>query len=176
MAGNNRIVTNFTLSVDGIPLIGKVKSVNPPNVQPETDTIRPGGMEAPQTVVLGLQSLDMSFVLFDYNPEILKLSGLRQNKEVQAVINGFIAEVDGTQHQVKMIAGGLITGVDRGSYENGSVPEMEFTMEGLNSYKELFNGDVVHDINIRANQIVSGQDDLGSSFRQLLGISTGISL
>lgn len=175
MAEGNRIVKDQNLTVDGINLIGKLKSVTPPNVRPQVEFIRPGGSQGQLPVNMGLQQLDYSFTLFDYNPEVLALSGLRNGRKVTFIQRLYLEDEAGTEYSVIMSGTGMVVDVDRGSIENGAIPETSYSLV-LVRYNEEIDGATVYDIDITPGsrkQVIDNTDQLQNA-ASILGLGIGL--
>lgn len=175
MAEGNRIVKDQNLTVDGINLIGKLKNVNPPNIKPQVEFIRPGGSQGQIPVNMGLQQLDFSFTLFDYNREVLGLSGLRNGRKVTFILRLYVEDEAGTESSIIMSGTGMVTDVDRGTIENGTIPETTYSMV-LTRYAEEIDGATVYDIDITPGsrkQIVDNTDQLANA-ASILGVGLGL--
>ena len=168
MSNQSRSISNLNVSINGVSQIGRVKSVVIPKVAPEIETKRTIDSNFPSVFVVGMKQLDLSFVLYDYNPALLAAAGADISKESEVIITGFIREKDGTTRSVRFVAEGLITDIDTGTLEAGTIAEYEFTLEGLSKYKELYDGVTVYDINDETGTFIIDNDDIGSTIRQVL--------
>jgi P2 family phage contractile tail tube protein len=67
-----KILKNFNLFIDGRGYVGKVEEVNPPKLNIKTEEFRAGGMDSPVMVDMGVEKLEGSFTLLEYDKDVLK--------------------------------------------------------------------------------------------------------
>ena len=71
-----KILKNFNLFVDGRGYAGKADEVTPPKLTIKTEDFRGGGMDVPAAVDMGMEKLEGSFSIVEYDPEVLKQFGM----------------------------------------------------------------------------------------------------
>ena len=164
-----RILRNFSLYVDGIGYAGKVTEATPPTLTIKTEEFRAGGMDAPAEIDMGMEPLNMSFTLAEYDRAVLRQFGLLDQNAVQVALRGAMVD-NGTAATAIVVNGtGHIKENDPGSFTAGEATEASFTM-GLRYYKMTIDGDVVYEIDVENMvRIINGEDQL-ASIRTAIGI------
>ncbi|MBN4078999.1 phage major tail tube protein, partial [Gammaproteobacteria bacterium AH-315-C21] len=71
-----RILRNFNLFVDGIGYAGLVEQATPPKLAINEVDHQAGGMIAPIGLDMGLQKLELSMIITDYDEAIMRQFGL----------------------------------------------------------------------------------------------------
>lgn len=168
MAADN-ILKNFNLFVDGRGYAGNIDEYNPPDLTLVTEDHRAGGMDAPITLDMGMEALEASFVLSDYDRDVLSLFGVAEGNTVPFVARGALESYDGTVTPVVHTMRGKITSLARGTWTPGTKAQLTVTIR-LNYYKEEHGGTTVHEIDVE-NMVrtVNGTDRL-AEIRDALGI------
>jgi len=168
MAADN-VLKNFNLFVDGRGYAGNVDEYNPPDLTLVTEDHRAGGMDAPIRLDMGMEALEASFVLSDYDPDVLALFGVAEGNSVPFTARGALESYDGTVTAVVHNMQGKITSLARGTWTPGSKATLTVTI-ALKYYKETHGDTVIHEIDIE-NMVrtVNGTDRL-AEIREALGI------
>jgi P2 family phage contractile tail tube protein len=168
MAARN-IIRNMTVSVDGRGYAGDVTEFTTPNLTLSTEEHRAGGMDAPVTLDMGMEAIEASFQLTNYDASLLTQFGLREGNQVPLVGRGVMESYDGTVRPVVVTMRGKITGLDRGSWSPGSVASMTVTMRA-DYYREEHDGTTIFEIDIvNMIRVINGEDQL-ASYREALGV------
>ena len=76
MAQIPRVLKNFSLFVDGRGLAGTIQTLTLPTLTTKMEEFRGGGMDAPVELDMGMEKLEGTFELAEYNPDIIALFGL----------------------------------------------------------------------------------------------------
>lgn len=80
-----RVLKNFNLFVDGRGLAGTISTLTLPTLTTKMEEFRGGGMDAPVEIDMGMEKLEGTFELFDYDEEVIALYGLAsQNTQITA--------------------------------------------------------------------------------------------
>ena len=168
MAARN-IIKNMTVSVDGRGYAGDVTEFTPPTLSLSTEEHRAGGMDAPVTLDMGMEAIETSFQLTNYDANLLRQFGLREGNQVPLVGRGAMESYDGTVRPVVVTMRGKITGLDRGSWSPGSVASMTVTLRA-DYYREEHDGSTIYEIDVQNMvRVIDGQDQL-AELRQALGV------
>jgi P2 family phage contractile tail tube protein len=164
-----RILRNFSLYVDGIGYAGRVTEANPPGLTIQTEEFRAGGMDAPAEIDMGMEALEMSFTLAEYDPAVLRQIGLLNQNAVQVTLRGAMMANGEPATPIVINGSGHLKEFDPGSFTAGEATEAQFTM-GLRYYKLSIGGSVLHEIDVEnMTRIISGVDQL-ASIRTAIGI------
>lgn len=162
-----RVLKGFTVYVDGRGHIGRVESAKLPPLSLVTEAYRGAGMDAEIDIDMGMEKLDCSIVLADYDPSIIKLFGLF-NGNVPIVMRGAFQRQGEAAIPVVIRLNGGIKNLDRDDWTQGKRTTMNL-MANCTSYSEEINGEKVVDIDIlNGIRVIGGVDQL-ASVRAALG-------
>jgi len=110
-----KILKNFNLFVDGRGFVGRVEEVNPPKLTIKTEEFRGGGMDAPASIDMGMEKMEASFTLAEYDKEVLKQFGLISGNAVQVTLRGAMQD-DETTSPIVIKLRGMYTEMDMGKF------------------------------------------------------------
>lgn len=163
------IIKNMNLFVDGKGYAGKATEVTPPKLALLMDEHKAGGMDAAIDIEMGMEKLEASFILTDYNKDVLKLWGVSDGSTVPLVFRAAAKDADGKVHAIILNMRGRLKDIDRGTWKPGEKAPLTFSVT-LEYYKETIDGDVIYEIDIpNMKRIVNGKDQLKAE-RDALGI------
>lgn len=169
MAQIPRVLKNFSLFVDGRGLAGTVSTLTLPTLTTKMEEFRGGGMDAPVDIDMGMEKLETSFELFDYDENILSLYGLADGAATQVTARGALRR-DG-EAAVPMVVNmtGVIKEMDPGDWSAGDQTSMTCSMS-LRYLKITIGGREVVEID-KVNMIrrINGADQL-ESIRTAIGV------
>jgi P2 family phage contractile tail tube protein len=169
MAQIPRILKNFSLFVDGRGLAGVVSSLTIPKLTTQMEEFRGGGMDAPVELDMGMEKLEASFELFDYDENIIRLYGLADGASTQVTARGALRR-DG-EAAVAMIVNmtGVLKELDPGDWKAGSQTSAKFSV-ALRYLKITIGGTVIAEID-KVNMIrkINGVDQL-ATIRTAIGV------
>jgi P2 family phage contractile tail tube protein len=163
-----RHLRNFHVMIDGRGYAGRADEVTLPTLSLTTEEHRAGGMDAPVDIDLGMELMELSVTISDYDEAVIAGFGLlgagvpmtirgaiqRQGEEAQAVI-------------IKMFGG--LKSREVGAFTTGGKHTTVLTYS-LRKYSESING--VEYVNIDVEnmiRVINGLDQLGSQ-RAALGL------
>ncbi|MCT4575073.1 MAG: phage major tail tube protein [Alphaproteobacteria bacterium] len=163
-----KILKNFNLFVDGRGYVGKAEEVNPPKLAIKTEELRAGGMDSPIDIDMGMEKLEASFTICEYDKEILKQFGLVDGKAVQITLRGAMADDENTVPVVIKLRG-MFKELDMGKFAAGEKSQLQCSMP-CRYYSLNIDGEDIIEIDVD-NMIrkVNGVDKL-SEVRNALGI------
>lgn len=167
MAQLPRVVKNFSLFVDGRGLAGLIDTLTLPSLNLKEEDFRGGGMDAPVGLDMGMEKLEGSFVMAEFNPDIVALVGLT-GLDKQLTARGALQR-DG-EAAIPMIVNmtGRIRQMEPGDLKAGDMtsPTFNYTLTYL---KITIGGRVTHEIDV-INMIrkIDGVDQL-ESIRTAIG-------
>ena len=163
-----RMLKGFTVYIDGRGYIGRVDSAKPPPLSLVTEAYRGAGMDAEIDIDMGMQKLDFSCVLADYDPEVIKLFGLFSADTAIVLRGAFQRQGEAAIPVVIRLQGG-VKSLDRDDWSQGKRANITF-LANCNRYSEEINGVKVVDIDIlNGVRIIDGVDQL-ASIRAALGV------
>lgn len=168
MAQIPRVLKNFSLFVDGRGLAGLIDTLTLPKLTTKMEEFRGGGMDAPVELDMGMEKLEGSFVLAEYNPDIVALYGLA-SPDTQLTARGALRRdgEDAVPAIVNMT--GSIKELDPGDWKAGDMSTGTFAY-ALRYLKLTVGGRELIEID-KVNMIrrINGQDQL-ATIRTALGV------
>lgn len=164
-----RTLRNFSLFVDGRGYAGRVTEMNTPAISIATEEFRAGGLDVPAEIDMGMEALELSFTLAEYDPDVLNQFGLIDQNAVRVTARGALMRNGENAVSIVMNATGHIKEYDPGAFEAGAITEAAFTM-GLRYYRLEVAGGTVHEIDVEnMTRVINGADQL-TSIRAAMGI------
>lgn len=163
------VLKNINLFVDGRGYAGQIDEYNAPDLTLVIEDYRPGGMDAPVSLDMGMEPLETSFSLISYDADILRQFGVAEGNPVQFTARGALESYDGTVTAVVHNMRGKIASIARGTWAAGQKPALTVTMR-LEYYREQHGGQTIHEIDvIGMRRIVNGVDRLAQQ-RAAIGV------
>lgn len=156
-----RHLRNFNVFIDGRGFAGRADEVTLPALAIATEEHRAGGLDSPVEVDMGMELMELSIVLSDYDESVIAGFGLlgrgvpitlrgaiqRQGEEAQAVV-------------VRALAG--LKSRDPGTWQAGSKQTTTLTYS-VRKYAEAINGVELVNIDIENMvRVINGVDQLAS--------------
>ena len=168
MAQIPRVLKNFSLFVDGRGLAGLIDTLTLPTLTTKMEEFRGGGMDAPVELDMGMEKLEGSFALAEYNPDIVALYGLA-SANTQLTARGAIRRDGEDAVPVVVNMTGLIKELDPGDWKSGGMTTGTFNY-ALRYYKLTVGGRELIEID-KVNMIrrINGVDQL-QSIRTAIGV------
>ena len=164
-----RTLKNFSLQVDGKGFAGRITELVLPTLTVTTEDYRAGGMDAPAQIDTGMEALEASFTLAEYEPEVLKLFGLTIQNAVNLVARGALQRNGEDAVPMVVTMNGHIKEFDPGSWSAGEMTEASFTV-GLRYYRLDVDGTSYHEIDVEnMERKIQGVDQL-ATIRTAMGI------
>ena len=168
MAQIPRILKNFSLFVDGRGLAGIIDTLTLPTITVKTEEVRAGGMDAPVEHDMGMEKLEATFSLQEFNPEVIKLVGLAAQDKQLTARGAMRRDGEDVVPVVVNMTGGLKQ-MEPGDWKVGDMSSPTFSV-ALRYFKLTIAGQELIEID-KVNMIrkIGGQDQL-QSIRQALGV------
>jgi len=167
MAQIPRILKNFSLFVDGRGLAGTINTLTLPTLATKMEEVRAGGMDAPAEVDMGMEKLEASFDLLEYNPDVIALYGLA-GADKQLTARGAMRR--DAEDAVPVVANmtGVVKQLETGDWKAGDMSMPKFSV-ALRYLKLTIGGTELVEIDV-VNMIrrIKGQDQL-QSIRSAIG-------
>ncbi len=169
MAQIPRVLKNFSLFVDGRGLAGSVSTLTLPKLTTKMEEYRGGGMDIPAEIDLGMEKLEASFELFEYDPNILALYGLADGAATQLTARGALRRDGETAVAMIVNMTGVIKEHDPGDWKSGDQTSSKFST-ALRYLKVTVGGQIIHEIDV-VNMIrrINGVDQM-ESIRNAIGV------
>lgn len=160
---------NFAISVDGRGYAGQASEFNAPKLTMVSEDYRGGGMDAAVGIELGMEKLTCDFSMTSYSKDVLALVGLTNGNNVTITAREVLESYDGTVTPVVHVMRGMITELDPGTSQPGSLNPIKYTMS-LDYYKMTHGGSTIYEIDpINMVRVINGADQLASQ-RSALGL------
>lgn len=100
-----KILKNFNLFVDGRGYAGRVDEVTLPKLSIKTEEFKGGGMDVPIELDMGMNKLECDLTISEYDPEIVKMFGLRSGAQVPLTLRGGLDGEEGVSPVVVTLTG-----------------------------------------------------------------------
>lgn len=156
-----RILKNMNLFVDGRGYAGKVDELSLPSLALKTEEHRAGGMDVPIQVDMGMEAMEMSCTLSDFDPDVFRSFGLLDSVGLPITVRGATqAQGSATVTPVVVnVRGGWKT-IDPGAWSPGNKNPLSLTCAA--SYFRLTIGgeDLVEIDAINMVRRINGVDQL----------------
>lgn len=166
MSAANGKLKNFNLFLDGVGFAGEAESVTPPALTIATEEFRAGGMDAPVSIGMGMEALELSFSISNLASEARKSFG---KPDLPLTLRGALEDLDGTIRPVVINARGQVTGLEDPEFKAGENVSTSYTAK-LTYYKFTQSDKVIHEIDIpNMIRIIDGVDQLKEQ-RNAIGI------
>lgn len=168
MAQIPRVLKNFSLFVDGRGLAGTVQTLTLPTLTTKMEEFRGGGMDAPVELDMGMEKLEGTFELAEYNPDIIALFGLA-SAETRLTARGAMRR-DGENAVAAVVnMTGSIKELDPGDWTAGDMATGTFGYS-LRYFKLTVDGrDLVEIDKVNMIRRINGVDQL-ESIRTVIGV------
>lgn len=168
MAQIPRVLKNFSLFVDGRGLAGTIQTLTLPTLTTKMEEFRGGGMDAPVELDMGMEKLEGTFELAEYNPDIIALYGLA-SPDTQITARGAMRRDGEAAVPVVVNMTGVIKEVDPGDWASGEMTSGTFTYS-LRFYRLAVGGRVLVEVD-KVNMVrrINGVDQL-ETIRQAIGV------
>jgi P2 family phage contractile tail tube protein len=85
-----RVLKNMNLFVDGRGYAGRVNEIKLPKLTLKTEEHRVGGMDVPVEIDLGMEKMETSQTIADYDPDVFRLFGLLATQDTPVTVRGTI--------------------------------------------------------------------------------------
>ncbi len=160
---------NMNLSVDGKGQAGKVIDVTLPKIAPKLEEHRAGGMDAPINYDMGMEAMEASFTLAEYNAEILGLFGLTLGNNTAITMRGYAEDEMGGSQTIVAQMRGRLKDQDMGSWKPGDNAELKGAISCI-YYSLTINGRSIYEVDcVNMVRKINGVDQLKKQ-RDALGI------
>lgn len=164
-----RILRAFNLFFDGRGYAGKIDELELPKLSLKTEEHQAGGMDAPVEIDMGMEKLEATITLADFDENIITFFGLANGAAAQITARGGLAASDGTVTPVVVNLRGAVKELDPGSWKAGEKATLKFTI-GVRYYRYESAGATLLEIDIE-NMVrnVGGIDQL-ADLRAAIGV------
>lgn len=169
MPAASNILKNFNAFLAGLGYAGQVKSIQLPALKIKEEEYRAGGMDAPITIDMGMEKMEVSFTLTKYDADALGTFGLAEGQDVPFTFRGALESLDGNVEAVEIDAFGKVNSIEPEEAQAGSASGMKFTI-AVRYYRYNQDGVDIHEIDvINMTRLIDGVDQL-AAIRSAIGI------
>jgi P2 family phage contractile tail tube protein len=127
-----RVLRNFNLYLLSTSWAGKCEDVTLPKIAMKKEEYRAGGMDIPDICDQGMEAMECSMNLLEYDEGIMQqygvMTGSAPQDNADVKLRGAIANNDGTTHAVKIDMTGQWTSVEMGTWKAGENAKLALTM------------------------------------------------
>ena len=163
-----RHLRNFNIMIDGLGFAGRADEVQLPELSITTDSHRAGGMDAPVDVDLGMEAMELSVTISDYDESVISGFGLLGNG-IPITLRGAIQRQGEAAQAVVVRCLASLKRRAPGSFAVGSKHTTSLTYS-LRRYSEIVNGTEYVNIDVENMvRVINGVDQLASQ-RAAIGI------
>jgi len=162
-------LANLNLFVDGVSFQGDVPSLTLPKLTLKMEEHRPGGMDMPVEMDLGMEKQEAAFTTTGVRREALKFFGLADGSGFNGTFRGAFKGLKGKITPVVVSLRGTLKEIDMGDWKSGDKAEIKHSV-GLSYYKLEVDGRLVYEIDaLGMKRVIDGIDQLAAQ-RAALGL------
>lgn len=163
-----KVLKNFNLFVDGNGFAGLVEEVTLPKLNLKMTDLYNGGMDAPIDLEMGMEKLECSFTLSEYNPDVIKQFGLRDGAQVSLSMRGGLDDESGVKPVVVNLTGAWKE-LDMGGWKAGEKAPLNANVT-LRYYKLAIDSQDLIEVDVtNMVRIIDGTDQL-AEMRAAIGL------
>jgi P2 family phage contractile tail tube protein len=141
-----RVLRNFNLYLVNTSWAGKCEDVTLPKIAMKKEEYRAGGMDIPDVCDQGMEAMECSMNLLEYDEGIMQEFGvLSEMDKANVKLRGAIAANDGTTHPVQIDLTGQWLNVEMGAWKAGENAKLALTMH-VSYYKLVINAKPIYEI------------------------------
>ena len=122
------VIRNWTLFVDRDSKIGQADEMKLPKLERKVDEVFNAGMIAPIDVQLGYEKPEMEFSFTGYDPDTLKLFGLKVGDEREFMATAAPTDDDGEVHSLVAYLRGYLKMVETDDLKRGDISATKYEL------------------------------------------------
>lgn len=164
-----RILKNMNLFVDGRGYAGRVDEVELPKLTLKTEEHRAGGMDIPIEVDLGMEKMESSLTISDYDPEVFKLFGLLDKQDTQITLRGALQRQGEDAIPAVLNLRGGWKELDQGTWKMGDKSVLKVSV-AVNYCKLTIDGEEVLEVDAKNLIRKLGGVDQMARIRDAIGL------
>ncbi|AHC82700.1 hypothetical protein X970_12005 [Pseudomonas monteilii SB3101] len=162
MAFIPQILANTNLFVDGKSFQGDVPSLTLPKLALKMEEYRPGGMDMPIEMDVGMEKMEANFTTTGVRGDSLKFFGLADGNAFNGVFRGSFKIQKGQTLAVVVTLRGALKELDMGDWKAGDKAELKHGI-AVTYYKLEVGGEVIYEIDpVGMKRVIDGVDQLAS--------------
>ena len=163
-----KVLKNFNLFVDGNGFAGLVEEVTLPKLTLKMADLYTGGMDAPIDLEMGMEKLECSFSLCEYNADVITQFGLRDGAQVSLVMRGGLDAEAGVVPVVVTLRGAW-KDLDMGGWKPGEKAPLNANVT-LRYYKLTIDSQDLIEVDVtNMVRVINGADQL-ADMRAAIGL------
>lgn len=166
------VLKNFNLFVDGKGFAGVVEEFVPPVLSVQTEDFRAGGMDASVPIDMGMEKLECSFNLINFDREVIALFGFLPGVPTAMTVRGAIENEFGVVTPVVVVIAGRFKTIDMGTWKPGEKPSMKVSVD-ITKYVYTQGGIETILVDVPNMVRMIGGVDKMAAVRSALGIAAG---
>lgn len=168
MSATRDIQKRFNLYVDGRGYAGQIEEFQPPTLTIVTDEFRAGDMDAPESIDMGMEALECSFILRAKDPDVIALCGLGNRRPVRLTARAALESVTGELKAEQHSLWGQITTFEQDAWKAGEPVNINCTVK-LHYWKQVIDGRELIEIDVRNGiRKIDGVDQM-EGIRRIIG-------
>ncbi|MEI2386027.1 phage major tail tube protein [Breoghania sp. JC706] len=160
------ILRDCTIFVDTYSKIGQASEITLPVPSEKVEEVRNAGMVMPIEVKLGFEKMEPGFKMTAFDPQVIKLVGLKPGVEKAFMATGALVDEDGTVHPAVAYMRGFLKSHDPGTWKTGEMGENDHNIS-LRYYKLEVDGEELLEVD-PFNVSVGGVSQTGDIRNALL--------
>ena len=167
-----QLIKDGNVFVEGRGFAGKFKEMKLPKLTIKTEEINAGGMVGPIEVDMGLEKLEASVTLYEWNDDVIKRFGIANHSGV-AFRFTFAAERDDASEEltpVEAVLRGRIKEMEPDGYKQGEAPSFSIQI-AVSYYRYEHGGESLIEIDMPRYVYKVGGVDRYAARRAALGIN-----
>lgn len=133
------LLRNCAIFVDRVSKVGQASEMELPVPEEKLEELRNAGMVMPIEIKLGYEKLEMNFKMTAFDPDTLKLFGLKIGDIREFMVTGALVDEDGTTHSAVAYVRGFLKQAKADGFKPGEKHETEY-MVSIRSYKLEIDG------------------------------------
>jgi P2 family phage contractile tail tube protein len=163
-----KILKSFNLFIDGRGYVGLVEDITLPKLSAKMTELHTGGMDMPLDMELGMDKLECSFSLCEYDIDAISQFGLNNGAQVPLTLRGALDNEEGVTPIVITLQGAWKE-LDFGNWKAGDKPSLKVNVTAR-YYKLEVGGEEMVEIDV-PNMVrkIKGVDQLEAT-RAAIGI------
>ena len=156
------ILRNCSIFVDRISKIGQASEIELPVPKEKVEELRNAGMVMPIEVKLGYEKLELKFKMTAFDPQTLKLFGLKVGVVKEFMATGALVDEDGATHSAVAYVRGFLRQAKADTWKPGDKKNENDFEVSVRYYKLEIDGENIIEMDPFAVTIggVSQTDDI----------------
>lgn len=164
-----RVLKNMNLFVDGRGYAGCIDEIELPKLTLKTEEHRAGGMDLPIEIDLGMEKMEATLTISDYDEDIFRLFGLLDTLDTPVTVRGATQRQGEAPQAVVMHMRGGWKEIDQGTWKPGDKSTTKVSV-AVNYFKLSIAGQEVVEVDAKNLVRKVGGKDQMAGIRDALGL------